>query len=56
MSNELLCIESGMHSCTNDSLKFWETLINLPIGRIWDAVIWCDEDWNPNAAEWQEKY
>ena len=37
--NELLCIESGMSSCTNTSLKFWETLISLPIGRIQGNVI-----------------
>ena len=37
----------GISSCTNGSLKFCETLINLPINRIQGNVIWWW--WRPNT-------
>ena len=55
MRSKLLYIKGGMSSYTNASLKFLETLISIPIGRIQGDAD-CVKDWYQNATGWLENY
>ena len=56
MRNKLLCIKSGMSSCTNAHLKLRKTDQPFLLAGFQVMLSGGEEDWNPNAAKWLKKY